>query len=270
LILQAKESAELVVDIAVNAPAATAYRGAINFRTNDPQQRAARLEFLIPLVKGGIVTISSGVQFGSVAVGATVKKVLEVRDLAERQRALTSVTSSDPERVRVRVLPLEHAEPRDDDRDYRQGKLIARLEVEIDTNASGNVHAELSLSVAQGRYEPDRVAVFGKVVAPIEAVPSSLTMPRVSSGKAVYATTATLRATDGRTFEIQDALCPRGLTVSGFTAGLLAAEHTVSAAWDAEIGRELADNRPARIIFRCRVDGQVANVELPVYCWRRE
>ena len=83
------------------------------FHTNDPARPEVQINVVIPNVRGGILTVPASVVIGTMEVGDEVRRVLAVYDDAVQPRAVDRVTSTNPDKVAVRLLALRDlpAEP---------------------------------------------------------------------------------------------------------------------------------------------------------------
>jgi hypothetical protein len=267
LTLTPGQGVDLVVRLAVNAPAESAYRTAIEFQTNDVQRPHGRIELLNPRVKGGVSTVPSSIAFGTVALRGRAIARVAVWDTAEPPRKLVSITSSNPERVRAAISEPDGTcsgkqEP-------VKGRVIAWLDVELTTDIPGEVNETLRLQPAGTVRAPDVISVTGRVAAPFEATPPLLTLPRNTSDGLVYSHTCELRSVNGEPFEVTVDQCAPGLTVHLLNRGTKQDRHFARITWDGtwrHAGTIKTDE--AAVHFRCRGDNGTACVVLPVFCRR--
>jgi len=200
------QSADLVMRVSVRGgPAGEKMVNVVTFRTNDPSVPLGRIEAVVSRVSGGVFASPPVVAFGAVPVGAEVRRFINVLDKAKKLRSVGKVTTVDS-RLDVRLLPAEDQSS------------IARLEIVVKTDTPGEVNATVQIHLAGENREPDVVSVVGRVVAPLEVIPSALFLPRQSSSGPVYTADCLLRGSgDMPSFDPP----PAGVRVQTLSGGVI-------------------------------------------------
>jgi hypothetical protein len=207
--LKAGEQADLVMRVSVRGvPIGAEMINVVEFRTNDPAEPAGRMEVVARCVSGSVSVTPPSVVFGTVATGAKVRQVVDVRDKSITPRHIERVVSTVPDRVRVRLLPSGDESHRTEP--HPDGELIGQIEVVVETESPGEVNATFHIHLAGETRRPDAVPVFGRVAPPIEMSPSLLVLPRASSNGPVYSATCLCRSNSGE---------PLSLTVDSLPPG---------------------------------------------------
>ena len=148
----------------------------VEFRTNDPVQRSARIEAVVPRVFAGVTCTPGAVAFGTVLSGTAVHEELEVWDTATTPRSVERVTSNLPEGILVKFVaagPSEQHRPKDD-----RGVFLGHMIVDVDTNKPGDVHGAVEIHLAGAAAKSTAVRISGRVAAPVEINPSTVVLPR--------------------------------------------------------------------------------------------
>jgi hypothetical protein len=262
--LRPGERAELRMRVSVRGvPVGSKATNGVSFRTNDPNRPAGRINAVIAQVTGGVLPHPDTVVVGTVQAGTVVRYVVDVRDDAVSPRALDRVTSSQPERVTVRLLEVTKPDP--EVGLVRSGVSIAQLEVSVNTDTPGEINAAVALHVAGPERAPNEVRVVGRVTARIEVSPPTLVLPRSSREGPVYSATCVVKSGDGKPISVTVDSCPPHLTVTGPAAGQdpspIAA---LTVVLDPKaLGTATRDgDRPVRL--RCRAGDHESVVELRV------
>jgi hypothetical protein len=260
--LRGGEQANLVMRVSVRGvPVGAEMLNVVEFQTNDPSQPTGRIEAIVRRVSGGVVASPESVVFGTVPVGATVRKLIDIRDNALLPRLIERVTSTMPERVTVRLQPV-----RDGPREANpppEGAVVARLEVNVETAAPGEVDAVVQVYLAGEARTRDAVTVVGRVAAPIEISPGLLILPRASSSGPVYSATCICRSTAGEPLVVIVDSVPPGLT-----ADVLAQDcpklRSVRVTWDPSQGKVPTGRERQVIRLRAKAGDNEVVLELPV------
>ncbi len=228
--LKPGQQANLAVRVAVRGvPVGASMHNVIEFQTNDPGQPTGRMDVFVRRVWGGVSINPPEVVFAPVAVGATVRKVLEIRDTATIPRTIGRVTSTDPKRLTVRLLPAEtlpkEAEPNPG------GTLIGQVEVVVDTSEIGEVSGVVRVGLVGETRPPDEAQVAGRVTASVELRSSSLVLPRLTADGPLYSAQTLCRSTHGKALTVAADPAPMGLTVQIESSGD-ATSKIVRITWD--------------------------------------
>jgi hypothetical protein len=227
------EQAALVMRISVRGvPIGSAMRNIVEFRTNDPAKPSCRIEATVRCVSGGICTVPESFVFGTVLMGEPVRKIVEVRDTALPPRTIANVTSTDPDRVKPKLLPLENPAPQEGQANP-DGKVIARFEVVVETDSPADVDATVHIHFPGEARKPDHVAVRGRVAAPIELSPSSIVLPRKAASGPLWHADCLCWSNNGQSLTLAvESLIP-GLTVQFVNEGKGDCK-TVRITWDSQ------------------------------------
>lgn len=203
------EQADLVVRVAVRgiAPVANIF----DFQTNDPTRPNSRVVITVPRITGSLAAEPTSILLGTFPVGQEVRRVVDVRDAAAVPRTLTYVESSDPERVRARLLP----HPASDREDKTlAGTLIGRVEVVVQSAQPATVNASVTVQLAGEVRRAAVIPVVGRAAAPIEVSPASLVLPLTSGNGPIFMGTVLCRSRDGVPLTVAVASAPDDLEVA--------------------------------------------------------
>lgn len=265
--LPAGAGADLDVRMTVRASAGGPVRNVAEFHTNDPRKPVSRLEIVVPKVTGGVFVAPAGVLFGTVAVGAEVRQIIDIHDSAVRPRSVIRVDSSDPSRVVVRLLPTQQPLPQPQPQEPGVppvGPVIGRVEVVVRTDQPGPIDATVLIDLDRETSKPDALPVVGRVAMPVEAMPSSFVLPRAAGDGPMYSGTSLCRSTDGQPLSLTAESVPEGLTAQIVAGAPGASSRIVHIAWDPRSGSGPADGRPLILRFKATAGGRETILEIPV------
>jgi hypothetical protein len=261
--LKAGERADVVLRAAArNAPVGMGTLYVVDFRTNDPAHPDGRIEAPIERLTGGVNTLPEKLLFGSLPPGGVVRHVVEVRDTARPPRTVEKVTTSDPDRVSVRLLPPEGGPA--DAKPHSLGRVIGRLEVVVNTEHPGEVAAEVRVEASGESRAPTSLRVAGRVLPPFEMTPASLALPRASKDGPIYHANAVCRCGLGKPFTLTPETLPPGLraeVASGRDPGI----QSVRIVWDPQIWKPSAERTCQPVRFRAKAEGLERPLELQVW-----
>ena len=195
LALEPGQRAELAIRAVVKGTNGSAARHLVQFRTNDPLQRDAEIEMLVPHIKAGFILSPSSVMFGSIPPTPGPRAVVEVYDDRAQARKIDRVTSSRPDQFGARLLD----EPRDRPATNEASRvLVGRIEVAPCANKPGPLSGEVLIHRTGDPDGPDRLPVFGNVVLDAMVRPSSLVLPRQSGSGPLFYATCLCSSTNGQ------------------------------------------------------------------------
>ncbi len=263
LTLAAGESAELRLVQQVRGRVGEPLRSAVYFRTNVPSVPEAAVVVSIPRVLGGVTAVPASAHVGAVPVGANVRQVIDLFDAAARPRVVKQVTSSDPSRFAVRLLPPDPATPARDG--VHREAPIGWVEVVVDTTRTGPINGDIRLVLDDGQAVPDSIRVSGRVVASIEVMPSALVLPRSSNDGPIYSGICLCRSTAGHPLTLEPETAPPGISVTvTAAAGGSPAAQLVTIAARSEPPAEASRPRSLVVRLTATVDGVRHLLEIPV------
>lgn len=259
--IKAGDQAELVLRVSVGGvPIGAQMRNVVEFQTNDPAHPRGRIEAVVRRVSGGIFTVPESVIAGTVVVGSEVRRVVEVRDPALHPRRVEEVSSTAPERVRVRLLP-----DKDQSRDgvqHPEGTVIGYLEVTVAAEKSGPIQGAIIIKLQGETRPPHTVPVVGHVAAPIDLSPALLVLPRMSSGGPIYTATCICRSNNGEPLSVDVSSVPLGLSVE-LLESASPSVRTIQVTLDREHEFATGDGRRAvRLLAKAGEDEAVLEVEV--------
>jgi hypothetical protein len=233
----------------------------VKFRTNDPTRGSARIEAVVKCVSGGISSRPESVVFGTVLIGEKIRRFVLIRDDALKPRVIETVTSTQPERVAVTLIPFqEKSEPPDP---TAIGTLIGKLEVIVDSSVPGNVDAAVQVRLSGVSRDPDPIRVIGRISAPVEICPSVISLPRTSSAGPVYEATCIIRSVTGGPVELSIDPTPAGLTVTVLKPEN-ARSQKVQVSWDPKVANESGSPQRQVIRIKAKTGEKEVVLELPV------
>jgi hypothetical protein len=261
LSLRPGERANLVMRIAVRGvPNGSRMSNVVQFRTNDPARPVAQIEAVVSRVWSGVACYPPSVVFETVPIGAAVTQIIEVRDTADPPRSIERLSTTDPDRVSLRMLGSPVTE-RGGDR-HPDGRVIGRFEIAVSTLAAGPVAAKVHVHLEGSARPPDAVAVAGRIAEPVEVSPSAILLPRASADGLVYSAACVCQSTNGQPLSLVLDHAPQGLT-----ADLLREDdptrYTIRVRWDPEAGKGLAGGKHI-ILFKARLGKKETELRLPV------
>lgn len=270
--LQAGEQAELSLRVHVRAKeVGVAMRILVAFRTNDLQRPEAIIEAVIPKVTGGVETWPSCLVFGTIQTGSQHHRVFEIRDNAVERRVVEQVTSSDPEHIAVRLLPLnapddgQETRTRPDDRqETRTKNAIARCEVTVQAHKPGSIEGNLYIRLGSGTPSLQMIRVSARVVGPITVSPALLVLPRHAEAGLLYHADCFCRTVDDKSLVLTVKSIPPDLSVKILSDGTQHG-YCVRIKWIPKRG-ELPETDRKVVRLQARIEGSESIVEIPVVC----
>ena len=191
--LKPNESAYMRLVMSISERARKSMSSPIYFRTNVPDRPEARLVVDVPVILAGLSAVPRSVTFGEVAVGSDSPHLVQLFDARTVRRRISEVRSSDPERVRAKLLPLKAGVAGLDE--AGRGVLVGMLEVTVDTASPGRVSCDVTVYFEEPDVPPETIPVAGRVVAPVEVYPPILHLPRSTSNGFVYSGSCLCRNT---------------------------------------------------------------------------
>ena len=105
--LKPNESALMRLVMSVSERARESMSSPIYFHTNVPDRPEARLVVDVPVILAGLSAVPRSVTFGEVPVGSDSRHLVQLFDARTVRRRISEVRSSDPERVRAKLLPSQ-------------------------------------------------------------------------------------------------------------------------------------------------------------------
>jgi hypothetical protein len=258
------EQVGLALRASINGQAGAPKRFLIEFHTNDPGRPEATIGVVVPEVTSGVATVPSSVVVGTVPVGREVRQILTILDDALKPRSVERVTSSNPERVTVRLLPADASH--DLASQGGKGVPIGRLEVVVDTRTLGSADAAIQIHLAGEERKPDSIPVVGRVAAAVEATPASLVLPRTSGGGPIYFANCWIRSINSQPLDLSPDPLPPGLTAEVIPGDAEASVRVVRITWDPEKGRDLAGKGPHPVRFKTKAGDAGMTLEVSVDC----
>jgi len=153
----------------------------VRFRTNDLHVPEASVVFTVERILGAISVLPrsiviGSVSLGSVSLGSDQSHTVTLLDRASPPRRIERVQSDDPTRVLV-----ELHEPESTNATAEGGVMTGTLKVTICMSVSGQIDATIFVHIA-GRATPEKIRVTGCIVAPVEARPGEVHLPRFRYG----------------------------------------------------------------------------------------
>jgi hypothetical protein len=259
------EEGHLQIRVSVNGIPGQPLRNSIGFHTNDPTSPQGRIEVLVEKVTGGLLVTPRTIAFGTVLVGQEACVNAEVRDPEPTVRSVESVTSSNPERLKVSWSPGEAGEA---PVGIGSGTLLGHLAVSALTSDAGSLEGTIELHLAGRR--PTTVSVVGRVAPLVEVSPALVVLPRTSNSGDVWVGTCLCRSNEHKPLSLSTANSDEGLSVR--ISQIEGNPHLQSIRIEcnplAPDKRTAPDQRMVRL--KARVEAREIPVEIPVLCNRRD
>lgn len=261
--LRAGEQAELVMRVLVQGTPGIPARNGVRFLTNDPDNPEAAIEVEISRVKAGVSTVPASVVFGTCALGADARQVIDVFDSSATPRAIARVMSRNPARVAVRLLSPSPDLPKSHNNTLEN--LIGRVEISAHTQLSGPLTDEIEIYLRGEDRPPTVVEVSGRVAEEVEIVPSTLVLPRIGDTGKVYVAECVCRSTNGKPFTLIADPLPAGLTAQLPMMQQASLTQTVRNGWNPAQDRAPADPH-RKVRLRASINGRETVIEIRVFC----
>lgn len=191
--LKPNESALMRLVMSVSERARESMSSPIYFHTNVPDRPEARLVVDVPVILAGLSAVPRSVTFGEVPVGSDSRHLVQLFDARTVRRRISEVRSSDPERVRAKLLPLKAGVAGLDE--AGRGVLVGTVEMTIDTKSPGHVSCDVTVYWEEREASPETIHLAGRVVAPVEVYPPILHLPRSTTNGFVYSGSCLCRNT---------------------------------------------------------------------------
>jgi hypothetical protein len=198
----------VVIRLAVNGPIGGPIDSVVYFLTNDPEKPEVTLPIHMSRVLHGAQAVPGVVAFGTVPVGQPVTQIVDIIDRSLDPRSGQILEVHDPNVLSAELIPVPEAEA-----SALGGRVIARVKVVVDTKAAGPVEGRVNLwLVPEKTASPVSVRVTGRVAAPVEMSPSTLTLPLQSDAGPVYRGIVVCRS-HGVAAKLRVVNCPPGFVV---------------------------------------------------------
>jgi hypothetical protein len=197
--LPGQTAQELVWRFEVPRQAIAPFHKSVHFRTNDPLNPFATVTAHFPQLRGGLTVTPTQLLFGTLPQGAEGPLTLDLLDGGTIPRRLERIEISHPEQIHVEELPAT-------------APALARLRVRLNTVRVASIDGEIRLLVGgTGKTSHIAVPIQGRVVAPIELLPSSATLPRRSSTGWLYSGQFLCRGWSADPLQVEAVTVPPGL-----------------------------------------------------------
>jgi len=211
VLVAAGEEKELVVRIGVGGKLGAGQAVAVSFATDAPHQPRGSILLTIPRVEGGIYVEPAAVSAGTLEIGETYRKVVEIYDNGMANVQINKVVASRPERFSVRQLPLTE-EARRKTHEIA-GSLVSSIEVTAKSESEGLLLGEIQV-FANGSPTPSAIVpVFGCVRARMLATPSFLVLPYWCGREVRYQDSVVIEDRLGKAIRGEVTRVPSGLKV---------------------------------------------------------
>jgi hypothetical protein len=266
--IKPQEQVELAMRVSARGPIGSSLRNVVTFRTNDPTRPTARIEVVVPRITGGITTVPASVVFANVAVGGSARQTFEVRDTAVRPRKLLRVSSSQPERFGVRLLGPDSGGKKNEQTEG--GELLGHVEVLVDAREPGPRDGAVTIELDDPSRPPDSVPVTGRVAPLVEALPSSIELPRHSEAGPLYWAQCICRSTEGKALKLVPQDVPPGISAVISSTPDNPALQTVRIQWDRGVAGDPGPDKKSIVRFRARFGDQETLLEIPVRLHRAD
>ena len=201
---------ELAVRVGVSGLPGDGQLVEVIFSCNDATQPTAKINVIIPHVKGGVYAFPGTVLFGEIRAGSAARRVINLYENRHPGRRIATVRSMQPDRFEATLVPPDSQES--PPAHERGGQWMARVEIIAHTSQPGPLNGAIEITLAEETRQPDWIPVFGKVVQDVECRPSSLILPRYVDGRIVYSEQILLRHRDGQRFDLAVENLPPGIS----------------------------------------------------------
>lgn len=197
---------DLCIHVTVRGQVGAPFERTIYLGTNDPEFPEVALPVRVRLVTGGVRTVPTSVQFGTVQPGAECERFFDIYDDSVQPRAIREVSGWGSPRLSVAVLPPVA--------DQQGGKLpIARVRLKADPSSPGPLDGDITVLVDGADRPPVVVHVTGRVAGLVDTHPSEVVLPLFSASGRIYSTTCRCRSGSGTPIALKLESRTEGLTV---------------------------------------------------------
>lgn len=205
------DKTQVVVRFAVTSPPGAVHNIPILLVTNDPRSPERTVVLRVSRVHGGLIFVPSELALGTVDIGTTIQKEVDVYEPAVAQRAIRApVASNDAYDVTFHPVTVSG----DSTANPREPRLIGKLRVTFKTDKPRSLNGQISLPLEEPVLAPISLRILGTVAAPFEASPSALALPLRSSRGDIWAATLDVRSRAGSPFSLTVLECPKGYSCS--------------------------------------------------------
>jgi hypothetical protein len=248
---------DLVMRVVVQGTPGLPVSTGMSFSTNDSSHPTAHIEAHVSEVRAGVITVPSSVAFGKLQTYSDARQTVEVY----------GVSVKNPDNLSVRLVPLDESVPRSAPRGL--GVLIGMFEVTARTSHPGSLETEVEIFISGERSAPSLLPVSGRVVGPIEVVPSIIVLPRSTSVGPTFVAHCSCKSVAGTQLALSVQSASDGLTTEIADCDGSECEKRVSIRWDGTLEREgkKGNRRYVRLIGV--TNGAEVIVEIPVVCLRK-
>lgn len=177
-------------------------RTVVEFRTNDPNRPAGRVDFLAT-VGGEIFAVPAHLNLGTAVVGRDKRITVEIRDRARHTRQPTRVESVNlPDSVRVQLIDAKFS-TRPDDEKPELGKIIGVIEVHFSPSLVAPIAGSVRVHDGTVKEPIVEFGIFGESVAAIRLYPSVLVLPQNTSRGVRFRGNVLCRGSDDAPFTLE-------------------------------------------------------------------
>lgn len=207
--IQPASSVDVQLQLTVKGIPGSTQESWVQFRTNDPSYPTVIVRSTVTYITGGMYATPSSLAFGSLRAGDDVMQTLEILDDGPTPRSIDSVSSLDP-----KILSLNLLSPKVRVGEFRAPVVIGQLEVRPQTSRCGEFRSEIYVRSGDSQARTVCIPVTFRVAPPVEIIPNTLYLPRVTSTGPLYTGTVALRTPDNRPFSILEIVAPAGWSVT--------------------------------------------------------
>jgi hypothetical protein len=258
-----EEELKTFASLTIPGGASHAFRGTLEFETNDLERPFVKIEFLAR-VEGRILAFPAALNFQSVQDGRIVKRTVEVRDTGRSTPCrISRAETNNTEQVKMKLTQLgsEPADPKNP----LLGKSIAKLDVEIrpPTN-SGRLESNVFL-FENGNAQPIlTIPITGAILPRVLVTPSTIVLPRTTGDGVVYEATCLCRSTEKKPVQLSLEKAPNGMAVTFLDDTKKSAMKLIKVSWPPTEGKASHGQASEQIRLRATIGEQVENVEIRV------
>lgn len=243
------------------------YRGCVQFQTSDPDRPQVQVD-VVAQIQGFWVASPAEVRIDTLLRGRSETRRIDILETGVFDPRPVDRVECDGDDI-LRVVAVRPAGEAKEPEANVTGRRAAEIEVAVQAPQQvGRVNGRLRVFL-RDRPEPIlTIPVTANVVAPLQASPAEVTLPRMGGGGKVYEATFLVQRTDGYPCEPRVVESPPGVTVRVNPPADGSLKSLVTVAWDHQSHPATSPRETRTIRLAADVAGRTEEVTLTVVCVR--